>query len=215
MRLLAERVTMRRWLGVVMTAVWLVTVGTAHADVPRTGDGDGIMVGSPVAPVQLEIFCEPQCPHCAELESTDGDRIASEIGSGRLAVTYRWLTFLDDKHHNDASARMTTALFVAADPATQPTAYQAFVQDLYRHQSPDGPNNNDIAAMARESGVPEPVAARIAAGDDTVDTGAVNTANKARLNAATPDPGTPTVYDLNAKSVVDIQDPDWLDKLLG
>lgn len=196
-------------------AVFSVTSGTAHADVPRTADGDGVLVGSPIAPVQLEIFCEPQCPHCAELESADGDRIADELGSGRLAVTYRWLTFLDDKHHNDASARMSNALFLAADPTTSPAAYQAFVQDLYRHQSPDGPNNNDIASMARESGVSDQVADRIAAGDNAVDTNAVNAANRARLNASNPKPGTPTVYDLNTKSVVDLQDSDWLDKLSG
>lgn len=205
---------MRIWLGVLAaTAVLSLTSGTAHADVPRTGDGDGVLVGSPIAPVQLEIFCEPQCPHCAELESADGDGIADGISSGRLAVTYRWLTFLDDKHHNDASARMTNALFLAADPTTSPTAYQAFVQDLYRHQSADGPDNNDLASMARQSGLSDAAADRIAAGDNTVDTNAVNAANRARLNASTPKPGTPTVYNLTTRSVVDLQDSDWLDKL--
>ena len=147
------RFCLRVWA---VTALWLVmfSTGTAHADVPRTADGNAVMAGSGDAPAQLEIFCEPQCPHCAELESTYGDRVAGDLASGRLAVTYRWLTFLDDKHHNDVSARVTNALFLAADPSTSPTAYQAFVQDLYRHQSQDGPNNNDIAAMARESGIP-------------------------------------------------------------
>ena len=96
-------------------------------------------------------------------------RIAGDVASGRLAVTYRWLTFLDGRHHNDVSARVSNALFLAADPATPATAYQAFVQDLYHHQSSDGPTNSDIAAMARESGVPEVVADRIATGDNAVD----------------------------------------------
>ena len=159
---------MRSCLGVLAaTTLWLAVfgAGSAHADVLRTGDDYGVLVGSAAAPVQLEIFCEPQCPHCAELESTYGDRIAAGLAGGRLAVTYRWLTFLDDKHHNDVSARISNALFSAADPTTPAMAYQALVQDLYRHQSPDGPNNDDIAAMARESGVPEVVADRIAAGN--------------------------------------------------
>ena len=140
--------------------------------------------------------------------------MAGELASGRLAVTYRWLTFLDDRHHNDVSARAGNALFLAADPTTSPTAYQAFVQDLYRHQSADGPSNDDLAAMARESGVPDWTADRIAAGDKVVDTAAVNDANKARVKEENPEnPGTPPVYDLSTKSVVDNQDPGWLDKL--
>lgn len=205
---------MRWWLGALAATVVTFGAGTAHADVPRSSDGYGVVVGSPDAPAQLEIFIEPQCPDVAALESSYGDRIASSIGSGRLAVTYRPLTFLDTKHHNDVSARVSNALFLAADPATSPTAYQAFVQDLYRHQN--GPDNNDIAAMARESALPEPAVEKIAAGDHAVDTAAMADANRTRVTAATPDnPGTPTVYDLNAKRVVDLQDPGWLDKLVG
>jgi hypothetical protein len=205
---------MRSCLRVLVATLWLVmfSTGTARADVPRTADGNGVAVGSGAAPVQLEVFCEPQCPHCADLESTYGDRLAGDLAGGRLAVTYRWLTFLDDKHHNDASARISNALFLAADPSTPATAYQAFVQDLYRHQSSDGPNNGDIAAMARESGITEVVADRIASGDYAVDTATLNNANRARLGQVNPEnPGTPTVYDLKANKVVDIQDPAWLD----
>jgi hypothetical protein len=202
-----------------VTTLWSVTfvTGTAYADVPRTADGNGVIVASGwsgAAPVQLEIFCDPQCPYCAQLESTYGDRFAGDLASGRLAVTYRWLTFLDAKHHNDVSARISNALFLAADPTTSPTAYQALVQDLYRHQSPVGPNNSDIAAMARESGVAPVVADRIAAGDYAVDAAALNEANQARLDEVSPsEPGTPTVYDLKTNRIVDIQDPGWLDVL--
>ena len=207
---------MRSYLGISAAALWMVmfSTTTAHGDVPRTLDGTGVLLGSPMAPVQLEIFCDPQCPYCAELESADGDRLGAALAGGRLAITYRWLTFLDARHHNDVSARVTNALFVAADPATPPTAYQAFVQDIYHHQSADGPSNNDVAAMARESGVPDWVADRIASGDNVVDATAINDANKARLKEENPDnPGTPTVYNLNTKNVVDTQDSGWLDTL--
>ena len=90
---------MRFYLGVWATTLWFVmfATGTAHADVPRTIDGNGVLVGSWIAPVQLEIFCEPQCPHCAEFGVDDGDRLAAALASGRLAITYRWLTFLDEQ----------------------------------------------------------------------------------------------------------------------
>ncbi len=207
---------MRSYLGVLATTLALVmfTTTTAQADVPRTLDADGVRVGSWFAPVQLEIFCEPQCPYCAEMEATDGDRLAAAVAGGRLAITYRWLTFLNARHHNDVSTRLVNVLFLAADPASTPPAYQAFVQDLYRHQSKEGPTNEAVAAMARESGLPDVVADRIATADDAVDAIAVGDANKARLKDENPvNPGTPTIYDLNARSVVDTQDPGWLDAL--
>jgi protein-disulfide isomerase len=208
---------MRFYLGLMAAMLGLVTLttGTAQADVPRTSDGDGVLVGSWLAPVQLEVFCEPQCPHCAEFEAADGDRMAAALAGGRVAITYRWLTFLDGRHHNDVSARLVNALFVAADPAASPTAYQAFVQDLYRHQSSAGPSGDAVATMARESGLPEAVADRIAADDDVVvDTTAINDANKGRLKDENPaNPGTPTIYNVNTRSVVDTQDPGWLDAL--
>jgi protein-disulfide isomerase len=207
---------MRFYLGVLATMLGLVmfTTGTARADVPRTLDGNGLLVGSWLAPVQLEVFCEPQCPHCAEFEAADGDKLAAALAGGRLAITYRWLTFLDGRHHNDVSARLVNDLFLAADPATSPTAYQAFVQGLYHHQSAEGPSSTVVAALARDSGLPDVVADRIAAGDNVVDTQAVNDANKARLKDENPEnPGTPTIYNPNTRSVVDTQDPGWLDAL--
>lgn len=205
---------MRWWLGVLAVCLVTIGTGTAYADVPRSGDGYGVVVGSVDAPVRLEIFCEPQCPHCAQFESSYGQQIADNLGSGRLAVTYRWLTFLDDRHHNDTSAKVSNALFLAADPTTSATAYQAFVQEWYR--TGGNPNKDDLAAMARESGVPEWVAMRIAAGVPAVDTAAMNGANRARLEAVNPEnPSTPTVYDLKTNRVIDLQDPAWLDTLLG
>jgi hypothetical protein len=70
--------------------------------------------------------------------------------------------------------------------------------------------------MARESGLPDVVADRIAAAAFVVDTKATNDANKARLVEVNPaNPGTPTIYNLNTRSVVDTQDPGWLDALIS
>lgn len=207
---------MRFYLGFLGALLMLVISATAaaQADVPRTPDADGVLVGSWLAPVQLEIFCEPQCPYCAELENRDGDTLAAAVAAGRVAVTYRWLTFLNARHHNDVSTALVNDLFLAADPATTPTAYQAFVQDLYRHQSGPGPTRDAVAAMARESGLPDVVADRIAGGEPVVDPQAVNDANKDRLRDENPSsPGTPTVIDLHTRTVVDTQDPGWLDAL--
>lgn len=214
---------MRYWwaiVAVVAVCGFAPGAGPARADLPRntavTDDGYGVLVGSADAPVQLEIFCEPQCPHCAQFEAAADDRLAPRLGGGELAVTYRWLTFLDGRHDTNASARAGTALIAAADPATPATAYQAFVAALYRHQEPkgDGLSVTEIATIAAQNGVAPMAIARIAAGIPVVDTAAMNTTNRDLLNRANPDdPGTPTVYDLNAHRVVDTDDADWLDKL--
>lgn len=181
-----------------------------------TADGYGVLAGSPDAPVQLEIFCEPQCPQCAQFEAASDTALTNHLGSGRLAVTYRWLTFLDGKHDNDASARMSTALMAAADPATAPTAYQALVAELYRHQGGDGPTTGELAGMATGAGLPGWVVTRIAIGLPSVDTVAMDAANRELLNRENPDnPSTPTVYNLKTHTVVDTQDSDWLDKLIA
>lgn len=210
-----------RWWSSVPVAVILLAlapIGTAGADVSgtsRTADGYGVAIGSADAPVRLEIFCEPQCPNCAELEADSGNQIDRDLGGDRLAVTYRWLTFLDDKRHNDTSAQLGNALMLAADPATPAVAYQRFVGQLYRQQDPhgNGPTTDAVADMARESGVPDAVADRIAAAEPAVDTVAMNAVNRDRLKRVNPDPGTPTVYDLNADTLVDTEDAGWLDRL--
>ncbi|WP_375485277.1 DsbA family protein [uncultured Mycobacterium sp.] len=194
----------------------IAQVDRHHPGAVVSADRYGVVVGFPNAPVQLEIFIEPQCPHCAEFESAYGDKLASYVSSGRLAVTYRPLTFIDDAKDNHYSARVSNALFVVGRAAILATSYQAFVQTLYQHQDSrgDGPSNDRIADMARESGVSDAVAARIEAGDSGVDVQAMDEANTTRLNSAEPDdPGTPTVYDLKDKKVVDLQDPRWLDNL--
>ncbi|MDT7713977.1 MAG: hypothetical protein QOG46_2940, partial [Pseudonocardiales bacterium] len=74
--------------------------GTATPDPTQpplalSDDGYGIAAGYPDAPVQIELYTEPQCNHCEELQSAYGEDIERSINLGELAVTYRPLTFLD------------------------------------------------------------------------------------------------------------------------
>jgi protein-disulfide isomerase len=93
-----------------------------------TEDGYGILVGDPDAPAQIEIFTEPQCTHCADLQADFGRELASYISLGQLGVTYRPVTFLDDTgvHH---SARVSNAMFAAANAEARGVAFQTYVED--------------------------------------------------------------------------------------
>lgn len=177
-------------------------------------DGFGIQLGRPVAPVALEIFIEPQCPHCAAFMMFHGGEIADYIDGGDLRVTYRPVTFLDSAA-TGYSHRVSNALFLAAADAELPASgVQNFVEELYWQADPsrdDGYLAN-IAEMAR---LPQRLIDRIGAGSPAVDTVAMDTANEKRLNGILDIVATPTVYDLTTHAVVDISGNDWLKRLVG
>jgi protein-disulfide isomerase len=207
--------------------------GTATMDPTKpplglSEDGYGIVAGYPDAPVQIELYTEPQCTHCAELQSAFGEDIKRHINLGDLAVTYRPLTFLDDPSTDGHSARVANALFLAvgAPEATDENnmasgpEFQSFVENLWAHQEPGGPgpSDNQMAKMAQESGLPDDVASRIGDGDtaDQIDIEEMAAYNYGSLVGIDPiSTGTPTVYDLSTKEKVDIQDDGWLDNLLS
>jgi protein-disulfide isomerase len=180
-------------------------------------DGFGIVAGFDDAPAQIEIFTEPQCTHCADLQHDFGDAIRYYIGVGALQVTYRPMTFLD-KDGNHHSERVANALFVAGTGKHTPAvAFQRFVEDLWAHQGPGGkgPTDDELAAMARTAGVPDEQARQIADGDAAVDAQAMEDMNFEFLYEIDPTgTGTPTVYDLNKDRKIDIYDNDWLKKLI-
>ena len=188
-----------------------------QAGVAVSSDGFGIVVGFPDAPVQLEIFTEPQCSHCAHLQATFGEDIKRHIESGQLAVTYRPMTFLDDEHEIDYSAVVTNALFLAVEPSTKAATFQNFVEDLWANQklSLVDYTGDDFADIARDSGLSDDIVARISDGDSAVDTDDLASANESLLSEESPEsPGTPTVYNLKQKDTVDISDDAWLEHLL-
>lgn len=218
---------MRSWLGTLAVLVVfggaLVASGaasgaalaSADAGAPGTAlspDHFGVLAGSSSAPVQLEIFCDPQCSECAKFESASGGSLGRHLAAGDVAVTYRWMTFLDARRGNDVSARVGNALMAAADPATSAAGYQAFVGELYRKGG--APSVEDIAATAREAGLPAHVVDRISAGQPAVDTWSMNAYNRVQLLDANPEsPGTPTVYDATNRTLVDTDEAGWLDRL--
>ena len=207
--------------------------GTATQDPTQpplalSDDGYGIVAGYPDAPVQIELYTEPQCGHCEELQSAYGGDIERYINLGQLAVTYRPVTFLDTPSTDHHSARVANALFLAvgapqvsveANTSSGPE-FQRFVEDLWAHQEPGGPGPSDeeMARMAEESGIPDDVAGRIRDGEsaDNVDIGEMAAYNYGALIGVDPiTTGTPTVYDLSRQEKVDIHNDDWLDNLIG
>ena len=216
----------------VVTSVFLVVgcskevTGAARPDpvkapVVVTEDGYGIRAGFEDAPAEVEIYTEPQCSHCADLQQDFGDELAHYIATGQIAVTYRPLTFFD-ADADGYSARVVNALFEAVSPgggdagATTGPAFQRFVEELWASQDPAGvgPTPDEMADMARSAGVPEPQVAQIAKGAMAFDAVAASDLNFEFLYEIDPiDTGTPTVYDLRNDEKLDVYDNEWLSKL--
>lgn len=220
-------------LVVVLLGLLLATVGcsqqvtgTALPDPTRvplalSADEYGIVAGFDDAPVQIEIFTEPQCSHCRDLQYNFGDQLAYYIELGRMQITYRPLAFMDADYDGYSSA-VANALFLAAEPAgdaaASGTQFQRFVEDLWINQQTGGPKftGNELRDMAIEAGLPDAVADNIARQRKAVDIGEMDDTNFGLLfDIDAMRSGTPTVYDLKAGEKLDIYDDDWLDKLVA
>lgn len=191
-----------------------------NAPLTLSTDGYGIVAGFDEAPVQIEIFAEPQCTHCRDLQHDFGDQLAYYITVGSIQVTYRPLTFLDDDY-DGYSSLVANALFLAAEPvgevAASGTQFQRFVEDLWVNQQTDGSSftGRDLRDMAVSAGLPEAVAKNIQRQKDAVDISDMESANFGLLLDIDPiRTGTPTVYDLKAGEKIDVHEADWLDKLV-
>ncbi|MEN3321840.1 MAG: hypothetical protein V7643_5242 [Mycobacterium sp.] len=223
-----------RAMGMITIALLLAGVGctkqvtgTAASDSNRpplsiSKDGYGIVAGFADAPAKIEIYTEPQCNHCADLQADFGDQLAYYIAVGQLEVTYRPMTFLDDKS-GGYSGQVSNALFLATEKAGSPevhatgTEFQRFVEHVWANQRPGGapPTPDELQDMAKKAGMPDAVAQNIKGGGSAVNTKAMDDANFEFLyeidNSAM---GTPTVYDLAKGEKLDIYDNDWLNKLI-
>lgn len=185
-----------------------------------SADGYGIVAGFDDAPAKIEIFTEPQCTHCGDLQREFGDELAYHLGVGSLQITYRPLMFLDDDY-DGYSSKVVNALFLASEAidnsATTGTQFQRFVEQLWVNQDPGGMafTGDELHEMATAAGIPGPVADNVAGDNEAVDLAAAEETNFDLLfDIDSDDTGTPTVYDLEAGEKLDIHDDEWLDDLV-
>jgi protein-disulfide isomerase len=185
-------------------------------------DGYGLVAGFANAPAKIEIYTEPQCDHCADLQHDFGDELAYYIAVGQLEVTYRPMTFLDDRA-GGYSGQVSNALFLATEKAGSPkvnasgTQFQRFVENVWAHQRPGGdpPTGDELQDFAKKAGMPDAVTDNIKSGGSAVNVKDMDDANFEFLyEIDSTEIGTPTVYDLAKGEKLDIYDNDWLTKLM-
>lgn len=224
---------MRRVIALLCLALCLagcsgVVTGTVQRDptpIPAalSKDGSGIKIGLAEAPIQLEIYTEPQCRQCADIQTDFGDKLAYYVAVGQLAITYRPMV-LRDKDNGKHSERVANAMFAAVTPGasdaavtTAGPAFQRFVMRLWSlwDGGPNQPTVEEMAQMARSAGIPDAQVANVESVQPAVDTADATNLNFEFLYMLDPvDTALPYVYDLNKDQKLDIYDDNWLAKVM-
>ncbi|MFZ2528743.1 MAG: DsbA family protein [Rhodococcus sp. (in: high G+C Gram-positive bacteria)] len=173
--------------------------GVQNSAVQVTIEDNGVTrLGLPDAATTIDVFEDPMCPYCAELEHKHGQELAQAIDDGKVAVRYHMLAFLDQlSASGDYSTRSVAAAQCVAQTGDA-IAYSAFHTAL---MSPDNQpaergssdhSNDDLAQMARDAGASDDAAQCIADGTRVEQARADAEAGR-QLLATTGASGTPAV----------------------
>lgn len=171
----------------------------SNAAVQVTTDTDGtILLGQPEAATTIDLFEDPMCPYCAELEHTHGQEMAKEIDEGRLAVRFHTLDFLNRlSASGDYSSRAAGALMCVADSGDA-IAFSAFHAAVFSPDNQPAENgdsdhsNAELADMARAAGAGDEAVTCIADGTKVEEAAAAAQTGRETLSS-TGASGTPAV----------------------
>jgi protein-disulfide isomerase len=147
-------------LVVVLVAVVVVqthrTSASADAAAPANTSDNGYVfaVGSPDAPVTVDLYEDFQCPNCKALEDSTGSTIDDLVTAGSVQVHYHGMAFLDTKANDRYSTRALNAAAVVANAAGT-EAYATFHGLLFANQPDEGGRgltDDQLIAYAAQAG---------------------------------------------------------------
>lgn len=126
--------------------------------------GPGLVAGtdSGADATLVEVLFDYRCPYCAVFEAANGPELTRLADAGTITLVYRPVSFLDRAEGSrQYSTRSATAAALVADRA--PEHFIAFHEGLMANQpeAGEGPDDGDIARVARAAGLPEEVVAQL------------------------------------------------------
>ena len=102
-------------------------------------------------PVQLVVFQDFECVHCADFEKENADTIKKAVDAGDVEVEYRNLNFLDKATPDQYSSRAANAAYLVAEQVGT-DQYLDFAEEVFSHQGSGGPSNEELAEIASKHG---------------------------------------------------------------
>lgn len=182
-------------------------------------DSGAILLGLPDASTTIDLYADPMCPYCAELEHKHGQEIAQAVDDGKLAVRYHTLAFLDRlSSSGDYSTRAVAASQCVAATGDA-VAFSTFNAALF---SPDNQpaeggssdhSNDELAQLARDAGASDEAVSCIADGT-RVEQAAVSAEAGRQQLATTGAAGTPAVV-LDGTVVDALGNDNWVAEITG
>ncbi|GAT69858.1 DSBA oxidoreductase [Planomonospora sphaerica] len=110
--------------------------------------------------MKLEVYLDYMCPFCGRFEQANSTELDRLVAGGTVRLELYPLAFLDRMSSGSQySTRTANAIATVADRA--PGALPAFNTALFAHQPAEGSSglsDDEIAALARNAGVPQDVA---------------------------------------------------------
>ncbi len=181
---------------------------------------DGVVqLSAPGAPRMVDIFEDPMCPFCGQLEVKHGQELAQKIDEGKIGIRYHMVVL---PQLNEASAsgnyssRAVAASHCVADSADA-IVYSAFHATLFSSEFQPKENGDtdhsdaELAEMATQSGASEDAAKCITSGSMT-EVAAADAETARTALAASGAAGTPGV--LVDGSLVDaLGDSGWVESI--
>ncbi|NLU82004.1 DsbA family protein [Rhodococcus sp. HNM0569] len=189
-----------------------------NSSVQVSMDADGVVtLGLPAAATTIDLFEDPMCPYCAELEHESGQELAQAIDDGDIAVRYHILNFLDRlSASQDYSTRAVAASQCVAETGDA-LAYSAFHATLFAPDFQPAENgnsdhsNDELAQAAKDAGASGEAASCITSGQ-RIEQAAANAEAGRQTLAASGATGTPAV--VQGGRVIDaLGNPNWIDEL--
>ncbi|MFF0989253.1 DsbA family protein [Kocuria nitroreducens] len=152
-----------QWGGTVLTADGIRTgeseveerdLGEVPA-APETPDESAVPPGVEASgddePVQVVIFQDFECVHCADFEAENADALEEAVTSGDIILEYRNLNFLDRSTPTQYSSRAAAAAYEVGNQVST-EQYLAFVEEVFSHQGSGGLDDEELVEIASSHG---------------------------------------------------------------
>jgi len=125
------------------------------AQQPATPEPRDLTVGKKGEPVNITMYADVNCVHCADFEATYGPQINEWLAAGDITVDYRNVGYLDGGSPTNFSSRGANALACVAND--NPAAYMPFVTAIWGHYQQGEMKNAQLAEMAIAAGASDKV----------------------------------------------------------
>ena len=127
----------------------------APAEAPSPATPRDLTVAEKGEPINIAMYVDANCVHCADFEATYGDQIEEWLANGDVTVEYRNVGYLDRGSATNFSSRGANALACVADES--PEAYMGFVKALWGHYPEGEMKNAELADLAIQNGAADSV----------------------------------------------------------